>query len=63
MLHNSLCVYVYDLSTQEVEAGRSGIQGLFGYPSEFETVLGYMRPEIGELGIYEFIVAWSASEF
>lgn len=54
---------MYDLSTQEVEAGRSGIQGLFGYPSEFETDLGYMRPEIGELGIYEFTVAWSASEF
>ena len=62
-MHNSRCVYVYDLSTQEAEAGRSGLKACFGYTSEFDTILGYMRPEMGELGIYEIIVMGSALGF
>lgn len=44
MFEASVVVHVYNTSSQEVEAGGSGIEGYLQLHSKFETSLVYMRP-------------------
>lgn len=60
-MHNSLWVCVHNLSAQEVEAGRSGIQGLLWLHKRVTDNLGMHETWVGELGKYEFIVTWFTS--